>query len=51
MEARSDVASSACPYALLQAGQSMPPGWVLVAEVRRPTDRSGAQALSVLRRP
>lgn len=51
MEARSDLSRSACPYALLQAGQSMPAGWVLVAEVRRPTDRSGAQALSVLRRP
>jgi 4-amino-4-deoxy-L-arabinose transferase-like glycosyltransferase len=50
VDGRTALAASNCRLAVQPAGQTTPDGWTTVAAVRRPTDRSGAFALTVLRR-
>lgn len=42
--------SSGCSHAVVSAGQATPPGWRVVAQVKRPTDRSGGAGLVLLQR-
>ena len=44
------LATTGCPYAVLSAGQPMPAGWMAVAQVKRPTDRSGSAGLVLLKK-
>lgn len=47
---RGAIATSGCSYAVVGAGQATPPGWQVVAQVKRPTDRSGSAGLVLLKR-
>ena len=51
VQGRGALASSACSYAVIGAGQATPHGWQVVAQVKRPTDRSGSAGLVLLKRP
>ena len=51
VQGRGRLATAACPYAVLSAGQPVPPGWQLIAQVKRPTDRTGSAGLVLLRKP
>ncbi len=44
------LAASECPLAVVSAGQPAPAGWRVVAQVKRPTDRSGTLGLVLLAR-
>ncbi|MFT7724607.1 MAG: hypothetical protein QM788_17555 [Roseateles sp.] len=50
VQGRGSLADSRCPHAVIGAGQPVPPGWQVVAQVKRPTDRSGTAGLVLLRR-
>lgn len=41
---------STCTWAVIGAGQTPPHGWQVVAQVKRPTDRSGSAGLVLLKR-
>ena len=47
---RGSMDSSGCSHAVISAGQPTPPGWRVVAQVKRPTDRSGSSSLVLLER-
>lgn len=47
---RGTLAGSGCSYAVVGAGQATPAGWQAVAQVKRPTDRSGSAGLVLLKR-
>ena len=44
------LAASECRHAVISAGQLTPAGWRVVAQVKRPTDRSGTASLVLLQR-
>lgn len=50
VQGRGPLASMACGFAVIGAGQPIPQGWAVVAQVKRPTDRSGSSGLALLRR-
>lgn len=50
IDARQPLQASRCDIAVLTGTPPTPPGWEAIAQVRRPTDRSGAAPLTVLRR-
>lgn len=50
VQGRTALRSSPCPWALQLGTLPVPQGWQLVSRVRRPTDRTGALSISVLRR-
>lgn len=50
VQGRGSLARAACPNAVISAGQPTPPGWRIVAQVKRPTDRSGNAGLVLLER-
>ncbi len=50
VQGRGSLGTSSCPHAVISAGQPTPPGWQVVAQVKRPTDRSGSAGLVLLRR-
>lgn len=47
---RGALNASNCSYAIVSAGQPTPPGWQVIAQVKRPTDRSGSAGLVLLKR-
>jgi 4-amino-4-deoxy-L-arabinose transferase-like glycosyltransferase len=47
---RGSLDASGCSHAVISAGQPAPPGWGVVAQVKRPTDRSGSASLVLLQR-
>ncbi|KQV48507.1 hypothetical protein ASC95_21510 [Pelomonas sp. Root1217] len=47
---RGSLNASGCSHAVISAGQPTPPGWRVVAQVKRPTDRSGSASLVLLQR-
>lgn len=51
VQGRDTLATSTCSYAVIGAGQAAPAGWQVVAQVKRPTDRSGSAGLVLLKRP
>ncbi len=50
VQGRGSLNASACGHAVISAGQPTPAGWRVVAQVRRPTDRSGSAGLVLLER-
>lgn len=48
---RDTLDSTACSYAVIGASQPTPRGWQFIAQVKRPTDRSGSAGLVLLKRP
>ncbi|MDR7271247.1 4-amino-4-deoxy-L-arabinose transferase-like glycosyltransferase [Pelomonas saccharophila] len=50
VQGRGSLEASGCSYAVISAGQPTPKGWQVVAQVRRPTDRSGSAGLVLLKR-
>lgn len=50
VEGRASLARTACSHAVIAAGQAVPQGWLAVAQVKRPTDRSGSAGLVLLKR-
>jgi hypothetical protein len=50
VQGRGTLATTRCERAVVSAGQPTPAGWEVVAQVRRPTDRSGGAGLVLLRR-
>jgi 4-amino-4-deoxy-L-arabinose transferase-like glycosyltransferase len=50
VQGRGSLNDTACGYAVLSAGQPTPRGWQVVAQVKRPTDRSGSAGLVLLKR-
>jgi 4-amino-4-deoxy-L-arabinose transferase-like glycosyltransferase len=50
VQGRGTLDSTACTYAVISAGQPTPAGWQTVAQVKRPTDRSGSAGLVLLKR-
>ncbi len=50
VEGRASLARTACSHAVIAAGQPTPAGWTPVAQVKRPTDRSGSAGLVLLKR-
>ncbi|MFG6428579.1 hypothetical protein [Roseateles sp. LYH14W] len=50
VEGRGSLARTACSHAVLSTGQATPAGWRVVAQVKRPTDRSGSAGLVLLKR-
>ena len=51
VKGRGTLAASGCSYAVIGAGQPTPAGWQVIAQVKRPTDRSGSAGLVLLKRP
>jgi 4-amino-4-deoxy-L-arabinose transferase-like glycosyltransferase len=51
VKGRGSLAASGCSYAVVGAGQATPPGWQVIAQVKRPTDRTGSAGLVLLKRP
>jgi 4-amino-4-deoxy-L-arabinose transferase-like glycosyltransferase len=47
---RGSLEASSCSHAVIGAGQPVPAGWQLIAQVKRPTDRSGSAGLALLKR-
>ncbi|MGM9479644.1 hypothetical protein ACS5PN_00455 [Roseateles sp. NT4] len=47
---RGSLNASGCSFAVIGAGQPTPPGWQVIAQVKRPTDRSGSASLTLLRK-
>lgn len=47
---RGPLAESACSHAVISAGLPTPAGWRVVAQVKRPTDRSGSAGLTLITR-
>ena len=50
VEGRGSLAATSCSYAVIGAGQPTPKGWQVLAQVKRPTDRSGSASLVLLKR-
>ncbi len=50
VQGRGALDASACRHAVISAGQPTPQGWQVVAQVKRPTDRSGTAGLVLLQR-
>ncbi len=50
VEGRADLARTACRHAIISTGMPTPPGWRAIAQVKRPTDRSGNASLVLLQR-
>ncbi len=50
VQGRGNLSTSACKLAVISAGQPTPQGWQVVAQVKRPTDRSGSAGLVLLKR-
>lgn len=50
LQARGTLAATPCSFALLNSSQPVPEGWQAIAQVRRPTDRTGSLSLTLLRR-
>jgi hypothetical protein len=50
VQGRGSLARTACSHAVLSTGQPTPAGWQVVAQVKRPTDRSGSASLVLLKR-
>jgi hypothetical protein len=50
VEGRGSLAATPCSHALIAAGQPTPRGWLAIAQVRRPTDRSGSAGLVLLKK-
>ncbi len=50
VQGRGTLDTSGCSHAVISAGQPTPSGWRVVAQVKRPTDRSGGAGLVLLRR-
>ena len=50
VQGRGSLARTGCPHAVISAGQPLPAGWRVVANVKRPTDRSGSAGLVLLER-
>jgi hypothetical protein len=50
VKGRGSLNASGCSYAVISAGQTPPKGWQVLAQVKRPTDRSGSAGLVLLKR-
>lgn len=50
VKGRGPLNASGCSHAVISAGQPTPKGWQVVAQVKRPTDRSGSAGLVLLKR-
>lgn len=50
VEGRGSLERTACSHAVITASQPAPKGWVAIAQVKRPTDRSGSAGLVLLKR-
>jgi hypothetical protein len=50
VEGRGSLAATTCSHAVIAAGQATPQGWQAIAQVKRPTDRSGSAGLVLLKR-
>lgn len=50
MRATGTLADTSCSHAIIGIAHAVPSGWTMVAQVRRPTDRSGAGGLVLIRR-
>lgn len=50
VKGRGSLNGSGCSHAVISAGQPAPKGWQVVAQVKRPTDRSGSAGLVLLKR-
>ena len=50
VQGRGSLDASGCSHAVISAGQPTPRGWRVIAQVKRPTDRSGSASLVLLQR-
>lgn len=50
VQGRGHLQTAGCDHAVISAGQAAPAGWRAVAQVKRPTDRSGSAGLVLLKR-
>ncbi len=50
VQGRGSLETTDCPHAVMSSGQPLPRGWQVIAQVRRPTDRSGSAGLVLLKR-
>jgi 4-amino-4-deoxy-L-arabinose transferase-like glycosyltransferase len=50
VQGRGSLATTNCSHAVISAGQPTPPGWRVIAQVKRPTDRSNSAVLVLLAR-
>ena len=50
VKAHGSLNASGCRHAVISTGQPTPPGWRVIAQVKRPTDRSGSAGLVLLQR-
>ncbi|CAM3884406.1 hypothetical protein ROSA5918_12485 [Roseateles saccharophilus] len=50
VQGRGTLAGTACSHAVINPGQATPPGWQVVAHVKRPTDRGSSAGLVLLAR-
>ncbi|MBW8845830.1 MAG: hypothetical protein JF607_12770 [Burkholderiales bacterium] len=50
VQGRGSLNASSCSHAVISTGQPTPLGWRVVAQVKRPTDRSGSAGLVLLQR-
>ncbi len=50
VQSKGPLEQSGCSHAVVSPGQPVPAGWTIVAQVKRPTDRSGNAGLVLLQR-
>jgi 4-amino-4-deoxy-L-arabinose transferase-like glycosyltransferase len=50
VQGRGSLNTTSCSHAVISAGQPTPPGWRVIAQVKRPTDRSNSAVLVLLAR-
>ena len=50
VQGRGSLNASGCGYAVVGASQPTPHGWQVIAQVKRPTDRSGSAGLVLLKK-
>ena len=50
VQGRGSLDASSCSHAVIGASQPTPHGWQVIAQVKRPTDRSGSASLLLLKR-
>ncbi|MFG6466370.1 hypothetical protein [Roseateles sp. BYS87W] len=50
VKGRGTIETSGCSYAVTNPNQAVPKGWQVVAQVKRPTDRTGSAGLVLLKR-
>jgi 4-amino-4-deoxy-L-arabinose transferase-like glycosyltransferase len=50
VEGQGSLTATSCSYAVVTAGQPTPKAWQAIAQVKRPTDRSGSASLVLLKR-